>query len=100
MDQPTSWPWVETMTRLAPAARAARPSRPRGAAAPNQTVSMARSRMIRCMRARTSGVGRSMRVGMRTTSKARAASCAAAAPGPSGGVEARTVMSSAGRRRV
>ena len=67
------------MTRVAPALLAAPPSRPRGAAAPNHTVSTPRSLMVRRILLRTSGVGRSMCVGMRTTSKGRVASCSAAA---------------------
>ena len=74
MDQPTSWPCVDATMRRAPAWRSGCPSSASGAAAPNQTASQSRARMICFARRRTSGVGSISDVGCRTTSNGASAS--------------------------
>ena len=68
MDQPTSWPCVLAITRLAPASLASGVSRASGAAAPNHTVSMSRRAISRRIRTATDGSGTIKVVGCRTTS--------------------------------
>ena len=57
IDQPTSWPCVLAITRLAPASRASGVSSASGAAAPNHTVSMSRRAISRRIRTATDGSG-------------------------------------------
>ena len=60
--------------RRAPSWRSERPSRANGAAAPNQTASQSRARMMLLALRSTSGVGSISGVGCRTTSNGALAS--------------------------
>lgn len=57
IDQPTSWPWVDAITRSAPARRTVGASSASGAAAPNHTFEHSYSRTSFAARRATNGVG-------------------------------------------
>ena len=78
MTQPTSWPWVLATMRSAPARLKCGASRPRGAAAPNQTAVQRCLTSAATMRRRALSVGRSRPVGCLITGNGWSASNAAA----------------------
>ncbi len=67
IDQPTSWPCVEAITRSAPARRTVGASRASGAAAPNHTFEHWCFCTSSAARRATNGVGTISVVGWRTT---------------------------------
>jgi hypothetical protein len=80
IDQPTSWPWVQAITRCAPASRSHGASNASGAEAPNHTASQRSARSTSVARRSTSGTGSISDPGWRTTGKGVAASNSGCAP--------------------